>query len=284
MTSTLALVTISLGAALLLAACGGGSGGVAAPTIAPARQYEAANFQPNHPVPAGRPRQISFKIVLPSGATLRHYRTGPGPHTGVDLVIVRQGADAVIYTDTTVAKNGVAHEDVTLPAPGRYRVVIDAYPNQAGVPRNFQLFKTITATGSGPPPRLPSAANSAIVDGYHFTIQGHPQLKAIQPTLMTINVTDPRGHPAHLIPYREALAHAIFIRVNGLDYFHTHVCAANLPGCTTLAGAPPVGKTVGVGRLRLDALLPLPGTWRLFLLTAPNGHVITAPLTLHVSG
>jgi hypothetical protein len=81
-------------------------------------------------------------------------------------------------------------------------------------------------------------------------------------------------------PYREALAHAIFIRVPTLDYFHTHVCAPNIPGCTTLVGAPPVGKTVGAGRLQLDALLPLPGTWRLFLLTAPNGHAVTVPFTL----
>ena len=183
----------------------------------------------------------------------------------------------------TLAKSGVAREDVTLPAPGRYRVVIDAYPSQAGVPRSFQLFKKITATGNGKPPQVPSTTNSVTVDGYRFTILGHPALKAIQPTLMTIAVTDPQGRPATFKPYREALAHAIFIRVNGLDYFHTHVCAPTIPGCTTLAGAPPVGKPLGAGRLRLDALLPLPGTWRLFLLSAPNGHVITAPLTLHVT-
>ena len=267
----------------MLAACGGGGGDNAAPTIQPAKQYQLVGFQPAKPVPAGKPAQISFKITIPSGATLTHYRTGAGPHTGVDLVIVRQGADAIIYTDTTLAKNGVAREDVTLPAPGRYRVIVDAYPNQANVPRNFQLFTHMTATGNTAAPKLPPATNSVTVDGYHFIIHGGQNLKSIQPTLLTVTVTDPSGHPAQMKPYREALAHAIFIRVPTLDYFHTHVCAPNIPGCTTLAGGPPVGKTVGTGRLQLDALLPLPGTWRLFLLTAPNGHIVTVPFTLHAS-
>ncbi len=220
--------------------------------------------------------------MLPSGATLTRYRTGSGPHTGVDLIVVRQGADALIYTDTTVGKNGVAREDVTLPAPGRYRVIVDAYPDQPGVPRNFQLFTTVRATGSSPAPVLSTSTRSVTVDGYRFAIQGHPNLKAIQPALVTIIVTDQKGHPAQLQPYEGALAHAIFIRQATLDYFHTHVCSPNLAGCTTLAGAPPVGKTTGAGKLRLGVLLPLPGTWRMFLLTRLAGHVVTAPLVLHV--
>jgi hypothetical protein len=170
---------------------------------------------------------------------------------------------------------------VTLPAPGRYRVIVDAYPKQTNVPTNFQLFTHITATGAGAAPKVPTGTNTVTVDGYRFTIHGAQKLKAIQPTIMTITVTDPNGHPAQMKPYREALAHAIFIRIPTLDYFHTHVCAPNIPGCTTLAGAPPVGKTIGLGKLQLDALLPLPGTWRMFLITAPNGHVVTVPFTLH---
>jgi hypothetical protein len=29
-------------------------------------------------------------------------------------------------------------------------------------------------------------------------------------------------------------------------------------------------------------VIPLAGTWRLFLLTKPNGHIMTAPFTLQV--
>jgi hypothetical protein len=266
----------------LVSGCGGGGSGPATPTIAPARSYHLEDFEPTRTVAAGRPTEVRLKIVLPSGATLKRYRTGVGPHTGVDLIIVRQGADALIYTDTTVGKDGVAREDVTLPAPGRYRVIVDAYPDQAGVPRNFQLFRTIRATGGAPVPVLPRSSRSVTVSGYRFTIQGHPSVKAIEPVLMTITVTDLQGRPARLDPYESALAHAIFIRLGSLDYFHTHVCSPSLPGCTTLAGAPPVGKVTGAGRLRLGLLLPLPGTWRLFLFTRPNGRVVMAPFTLQV--
>jgi hypothetical protein len=262
--------------------CGGGASGPPTPTIAPAKQYQLVGFQPKRSVAAGQSVEVRFKIVQPSGATITRYRTGPGPHTGVDLIIVRQGADALIYTDTTVGKDGFAREDITLPAPGRYRVIVDAYPQESGVPRNFQLFTTIRATGSTPAPVLPLSTHSVTVGGYRFTVQGHPSLKAIQPAAMTITVTDEHGRPAQLQPLRGALAHAIFIRLGTLDYFHTHVCSPSLPGCTTLAGAPPVGKTAGAGRLKVGILLPLSGTWRLFLLTKVGGRVITAPLVLRV--
>ena len=231
---------------------------------------------------AGRPFTVRFKIVEPSGATLTRYRTGSGPHTGVDLIIVRQEASALVYTDTTVGPNGVAREEVTLPAPGRYRVVVDAYPAQAGVPRNFQLFTTLRATGNGPAPVLPGAGSAVEAHGYRFTIDGHPSLKAIEPAFVTIVVRDANGRPASFGPYEGALAHAIFFRLGSLDYFHTHVCSPSLPGCTTLAGAPQVGKAVGSGRLRLGLLLPLPGTWRMFLLTRLKGRVVTAPFLLRV--
>jgi len=280
--AAIGLWLLAAGSVGLAAGCGSGGSGPATPTIAPARQYRLEGFLPLHPVKAGTPTEISFKIVLPSGQTLTHYRTGAGPHTGVDLIIVRQGANALIYTDTTLGKDGVAREDVTLPAPGRYRVIVDAYPNQAGAPRNFQLFTTLEATGTSAAPVLPQSPRSVTVDGYRFTIQGHPILKAIQPAFLTITVTDPHGRPAQLRPLRGALAHAIFIRLPTLDYFHTHVCTPKLPGCTTLAGAPPVGKTTGAGKLKLGLILPLPGTWRLFLLAKPDGHTTTAPFTLHV--
>ena len=36
------------------------------------------------------------------------------------------------------------------PAPGRYRIVVDAYPKLTGpnAPFNFQLFQTVTVTGA----------------------------------------------------------------------------------------------------------------------------------------
>jgi hypothetical protein len=96
-------------------------------------------------------------------------------------------------------------------------------------------------------------------------------------------VTGPDGKPAAFTPWFGALAHAIFFRAGSLDYFHTHVCAPGAAGCTSVLGATRVtGSSSKPGTLTVGVLVPTAGTWRLFLQTRANGHVITAPFTLAV--
>ena len=121
------------------------------------------------------------------------------------------------------------------------------------------------------------------VDGYRFALQAKPRLRAIQPNFLTLHVTRPDGSPARFTPWFGALAHAIFFRAGTLDYFHTHVCSANASGCTSvLGGSRVVGTETKPGVLRVGVLLPVSGTWRLFLQTKADGHVLTAPFTLNV--
>jgi hypothetical protein len=40
------------------------------------------------------------------------------------------------------------------------------------------------------------------------------------------------------------------------------------------------GRASAPGTLKVGVLLPLPGTWRLFLLSCMHGHVLTVPYTL----
>jgi hypothetical protein len=42
------------------------------------------------------------------------------------------------------------------------------------------------------------------------------------------------------------------------------------------------GRSTAPGVLRVGVLLPVSGTWRLFLQTRVNGQVVTAPFTLVV--
>ena len=68
-----------------------------------------------------------------------------------------------------------------------------------------------------------------------------------------------------------------------LDYFHTHVCGPSTPGCTSvLGGAKVVGRPAGPGQLNVGVLLPIAGTWRLFLQFRDRGRIVTAPFTLRV--
>jgi hypothetical protein len=120
-------------------------------------------------------------------------------------------------------------------------------------------------------------------DGYRVTLAAPKRLRAVEPAFMTATVTDPQGRPAEFKPYFGALAHAIFFRGGSLDYFHTHVCGPATPGCTSvLGGTRVVGRATKPGKAQVGVLLPVAGTWRLFLQFETGGRVVTAPFTLQV--
>ena len=99
--------------------------------------------------------------------------------------------------------------------------------------------------------------------------------------MITVHVTDPSGAPAHFTPWFGALAHAIFFHKGDLAYFHTHVCAPDLAGCTSIvAGHAVSGNSTSPGVLHVGVLVPEAGLWRLFLQCQVNGKILTAPYTL----
>jgi hypothetical protein len=161
-------------------------------------------------------------------------------------------------------------------------MVVDAYPAGGSLP-NLQLFRWVTVGGKRRPQPLPAASKVVETDGYRFSLEGNPRLKAIQAAFLEIDVTDAQGRPVRFTPYYGALAHAIFFRRGTLDYFHTHVCAPNASGCaSSLGGASVTGSTSAPGKLRVGVLLPASGVWRLFLQTKVDGRILTAPFTLRV--
>jgi hypothetical protein len=267
--------------ALLIAGCGsaGGSGDV---TVGAARAFRLVDFSPKT-FAAGRPERLSFTIRQPSGAPLTRYRSGSGPHTGVHVIIVRSDLGAIVHVHPPITADGRVSENITLPTPGRYRVVVDAYPRLTGPLRNFQLFRWITVAGRAVTRPLPPFRPSVTDSGYRFTLLNRPRLRAIQAAFLSLRVTRPNGTPARFTPWFGALAHAIFFRAGALDYFHTHVCAPNMSGCTSVLGATRVtGSSTRPGELRVGVLLPVAGTWRLFVQCKVDGRVLTAPFTLSV--
>jgi hypothetical protein len=271
--------------AALLTACGGSSGAsVSIPKVAAARQFTLAGFEPSGPVTPGRPTTVSFTVQLPNGKALTQYKTGSGPHTGVHLIIVRDDLSYIIHQHPPIGPGGHLSQAVTFPAPGVYRVLVDVYPNLPGLGPNFQLYKTVDVSGRYHPQPLPAFKPDQTIDGYHIDMQGHPTLHAIQAGFVHVDVLDPSGHKVSFVPWFGALAHAIFFHQGSLDYFHTHVCGAGATNCTSAIGATRVtGTATAPGKLTLGVLLPVPGTWRLFLQMKLGGKVITAPYTLHVA-
>ncbi len=110
-----------------------------------------------------------------------------------------------------------------------------------------------------------------------------PKIHLAQAALVTVTVRDPNGKPAHFTPWFGALAHAIFFHKTSLHYFHTHVCAPGLAGCTSVGSAPTIaGSSTTPGVLHVGVLLPETGIWRLFLQCQVDGKILTAPFTLTV--
>jgi len=279
-------MTTRLAALALLAVVAAGCGGSSPsgfPTIQAARTYSLVHFEPSAPVAAGKPVRVSFVIRQPDGKPLTSFRRGPGPHTGVHLIMVRRDLSTIVHRHPPIAADGTISELVTFPEPGPYRVVVDAYPNTTGPQRNFQLFASLRVAGPYTPQPLPAYRPTDVVDGYHVTLHGRPDLHAIQAAFLTATVTGPSGRPARFTPWFGALAHAIFFRAGSLDYFHTHVCAPGASGCTSVLGATRVtGSSSTPGKLTVGVLVPVAGRWRLFLQCLVNGHVLTAPFTLTV--
>jgi hypothetical protein len=270
----------------LVAGCGSSSGGaVTVPPVAPARVFTLGDFAPTQTIASNRPVQMTFAVKLPSGKTLTTYKTGPGPHTGVHLIIVRNDLAYIIHDHPPIPANGILHQTVTFPAPGPYRVLVDIYPNVPGGQPNFQLFRRIRVAGAYHPKPLPPFKADQVIDGYHFDMAGgEPKLHAIQAMFVHVNVTDPQNQPVKFVPWFGALAHAIFFHQGSLDYFHTHVCAPNAPNCASILGASRItGRSSAPGKITLGVLLPVSGTWRLFLQMKLHGKVVTAPFTLRVA-
>ncbi|HZO96482.1 MAG TPA: hypothetical protein VFB42_03835 [Gaiellaceae bacterium] len=286
---------LALGALALVApGCGGGSS-PAVPTIPAARVYELVSFEPSAPVVAGKPVELSFTIRQPDGTPLTRFRRGPGPHTGVHLIYVRDDLAEIVHHHPPVTAAGRIVDRVTFPAPGPYRLVVDVYPAPArgsapgapaapGQASNFQLFRTVRVGGDYAPDPLPPPARVERVGGYRFSLAGAGRLKAIRAQLVRVSVTGPGGRRPAFRTYYGALAHAIFFRRGSLDYFHTHVCAPDATGCTSSLGAASVtGTSPTPGTLTVGVLVPVPGTWRLFLQVDVGGRLLTVPFTLRVT-
>jgi len=264
----------------LVAGCS--SSGTKNIAIQPAKVYRLADFEPAASIAPGKPTTVAFTVDQPSGSTLTAYRTGPGPHTGVHLIIVSDDLSTIIHRHPPMEPGGRFRQRVVFPAPGRYRVIVDVYPKKRQPLPNFQLFKDVQVRGVPKPQPLGSYQAVQHIGGFTFTAPKRPQLRAIQAALMTVHVTDASGKPARFVPWYGALAHAIFFHVGTLDYFHTHVCAPGASGCSSLiAGASVVGRSSAPGKLTIGILLPTAGTWKLFLQSKPNGRLVTVPYVLN---
>jgi hypothetical protein len=278
---------LALTAAVLAAGCGGSGGdeGLTGPKIAPARTFKLAAFQPAGTVRPRVPTTLRFFIEQPDGRPLTRFKTGPGPHTGVHLIVVRKDLSTIVHRHPPIAPDGTITQRIVFPKPGPYRILVDVYPRLGpSFQQNFQLFGNVDVSGRYRPVALPRFEPNLEVGGAYFDMKRPRGLRSLRPAFLHVRVTNAAGRPAKLSPWYGALAHAIFFKQGSLDYFHTHVCGAGASGCVSaLGGSRVTGHATGDGKIAVGVLLPVSGTWRLFLQARIGGRVVTAPFTLNVS-
>jgi hypothetical protein len=273
-----------LAAATAVTGCGSGGGSPSAPVVGAAKVYHLAGFSPTGTVQPGKPVTVSFTVAQPSGAPLVHYRTGPGPHVGVHLIIVRDDLATIIHRHPPIAANGLIRQRVVFTKPGPYHVLIDLYPATSGPGYvNFQLTQTIHVAGPYHPITLPPYRPEVTVGGWHVTIKRLPTLRLAQASLLTVTVRNGAGQPAAFQPWYGAMGHAIFFHQKDLAYFHTHICSPSQVACTSVAGGAAIaGSSTTPGVMHVGVLAPESGVWRLFLQFRVHNQIFTAPFTLTV--
>jgi hypothetical protein len=269
--------------AAVLAGCSGGTD-TSSPTITikPAKTYELIDRAPTGGVPPGKPVTVGFTVQQPSGKPLTDFKTGPGPHTGIHLIIVSDDLSTLIHRHPPVGPDGHLRQNIVFPKPGNYTALADIYPKNGPI-RNFQLRYDIQVDGKEKSQQLPPFEATQVVDGYRVTMHGKPNLRVARPAILKLTVEDPNGKPARFQVWYGALAHAVFFQKGTMAYFHTHVCGPDTPGCTSIIGQPNLKATSSKpGEIRAGVLLPGAGTWKLFLQLQVNGKRITVPYTLRV--
>jgi hypothetical protein len=275
-------VLLLLPVVAVLAGCSSSSSSTPTITVPKAKVYKLIDRGTTQGLSAGKPVTVGFTVQQPSGTPLTKYKTGPGPHTGVHVIIVAQDLSTIIHRHPPVQPDGHVSERVVLPKPGNYTVLADIYPSTGQIP-NFQLRYDLATKGKEHFQPLPPFQAVQTVDGYKVDLHGKPKLRVAEPKILTVTVTKPNGKPAPFEVWYGALAHAVFFQKGTLAYFHTHICGANTPGCTSILGQPTIkGTSTKPGVLHAGVLLPGSGTWELFLQFKSNGKILTVPYTLRV--
>src|SRR3954471_7860067 len=150
-------------------AAGCSSGNHNSIAIQPAKVYRLVGFKPAGSVAPGKATTLAFTVDQPSGLPLNAYRTGSGPHTGVHLIIVSDDLSTIIHRHPPMRSGGRFRQRVVFPAPGRYRVIVDAYPLHGGPVPNFQLFRDVQVRGVAKPKPLGRYHAVQHVGGFTFS-------------------------------------------------------------------------------------------------------------------
>jgi hypothetical protein len=211
---------------------------------------------------AGRTQRLTFRITGAAGVPITTFAIVHDKP--LHLVVIRRDLTGYRHLHPVMAPDGTWSIDLTLPAPGMYRMIADFTAIVGGQPIAAALGSDLTVAGTYRPVPLPAPAPAGTVDGYVVGYQGTPDTRSVQPLLVTVTGRDHR--PAALQPYLGAYGHLVMIRDGDLAYVHIHPEPALVDG-----------------KVKFWLTAPSRGTYRMFFDFQVAGQVHDAAWTVVVN-
>ena len=206
---------------------------------------------------------LRFRILGPDGNPVTDY--APIHDRELHLIVARRELTGFWHVHPERDRDGTWSVRLDLPEAGAYRVFTDISPR--GLGHTITLGADLAVGGLYEPRPTPEPARLFTVDGYEIKLTGDLAAGAGRNLTMTVSRD---GQPVtDLQPYLAAFGHLVVLRAGDLAYVHVHP-----------DGAPGDGVTEPGPDISFHAVVPGPGTYRLFLDFKHDDTVRTAAFTL----
>ena len=206
---------------------------------------------------------LGFRILGPGGRPVTEYV--PIHDRELHLIVASRELTGFWHVHPERAEDGTWSVWLDLPEAGSYRVFADISPE--GLGRTITLGADLAVRGPYEPRPTPGPRRVSAVDGFEVELDG--DLVPGEGRSVVITVRGDGTPVTDLEPYLGAYGHLVILRAGDLAYVHVHPDGE--PGDGVTRPGPDIG---------FHALVPGPGTYRLFLDFKHGGTVRTAEFTL----
>jgi hypothetical protein len=224
------------------------------------------------PAKAGKAGRLSFRVDSPAGTVQKEFARAQTKL--MHVYVVRTDLTGYQHVHPTMdPATGTWSVDLTIPEPGRYRVLtefIALRPDHADTDA-LKLGAPFTVPGRYDPVPYEAATGPRTVDGYRVVLDGTPAVHGGAP--LTLRISRGGTDVTDLQPYLESYAHVTGFRTGDLKAVHVH------------PNEKPTGAdALGGPALTLAPMFTAAGTYRLFVEFRAGGVVHTVPVDVEVAG
>lgn len=218
------------------------------------------------PQEVGEAGPLTFTVRTADGSAVRAFTERHGK--ALHLIVVRtDGSEYQHLHPDLDTSTGTWTASITWDAAGTYRIFADTSPEHAAP---VTLSHTIDVAGDFRPAIDRGERRHAVVDRFDVHIDG--ALRADEPGLLTVAITEDGRPVLRLEPYLGAFGHLVALRRGDLAYLHVHA----------LGDDPAPGAASGP-EIAFRAVAPTPGRYFLYLDFQVEGTVHTASFVLEAA-